>query len=136
MLLGTMLRTGFSMPPTTLATVLSRLPMTLAIGFPVGNGTLFVAVLSPMPTPMLAPTPTHNGRLMSAGNAEVTKAVENMKVMVDCFILETKGRKIVTLANEPMMSEVFVSSECLPCSDAEDRNEDMWFLYRCLDMYQ
>lgn len=37
----TMLRTGFPMPSTTLATLLSRLPMTLATEFPVGVGRLF-----------------------------------------------------------------------------------------------
>jgi hypothetical protein len=83
------------MPPATLSTVLSRLPMALATGFPVGR-----AVLSPTPTltPMLASRPGHT---KSAGSAEAMRATESVEMIVVCFILETIGR-IGSHENEKM----------------------------------
>lgn len=100
----------------------------LATGFPVGVGGLFVAVLPPMPTPTPALTATHNGRPRSAGNAEATKAIEKVETMVDCFILETD--------NEMIRRRLLDASECLRCSDTDDRSEDRQPLYSCLNMYR
>jgi hypothetical protein len=83
---------GFPTPSVTLATALSRLPMTLVTGFPVGNGMLFPAVLPSVPTPRLTPAvgsaTMQSGRPISAGNAEATKAIEREETIVTCFILE------------------------------------------------
>jgi hypothetical protein len=130
------LRTGIPMSSTTLATVLSRLPMALATGLPVGNGMLFATVLPPMPTPMLAsmllptptPTPTQSGRLMSAGNAEAIKAIEKEETMVTCFILEKQRCDTVTSSKEMMIRRELDSSECLCCSE-DDRNGEEQSLY-------
>lgn len=98
------LGTGFPMLSTALATVLSRLPMTLVTGFLVGNGTLFAAVLPPVPAPTLtpapAPAPTQSGRPISAGNAEASKAIEREEMMVTCFILQRQRNDDVTLSKE------------------------------------
>jgi hypothetical protein len=91
--IGAPLGTG-TVPEAMLRTGFSRLAITLATGFPVGIGLVFVAVLSPMLSPTLAPTPTHNGKPMSAGNAEATKTMESPQMIVDCFILEGNGKKV------------------------------------------
>jgi len=60
------------------------LPMALEIGFPVGIGMLFATVLPS--------TPTHNGKAISAGNAETPKAIEKEVKIVNCFMLEENWR--------------------------------------------